>query len=119
MKVLVADDNEDASGSLSMALTFSGHETRVANDGEQAFALAQEFRPDVMLLDISMPLLDGHALARRIRAQPWGRGVLLIAVSGWGQAEDARRSREAGFDHHLVKPLEFEKVNKLLAQRPS
>ncbi len=117
-KVLVADDNEDASESLSMALTLSGHETRVANDGEQAFALAREFQPDVMLLDIAMPLLDGHGLARRIRAQPWGRGMMLIAISGWGQAEDARKSREAGFDHHLVKPVEFENVNRLLAQQP-
>jgi signal transduction histidine kinase/CheY-like chemotaxis protein len=113
-RIVVADDNVDAVESLAMMLELLGHETRIAHDGAEALALAHDFRPEVMVLDIAMPGLDGHDLARRIRAEPWGRGVLLIAASGWGQAEDKEESRAAGFDHHLVKPLQPEALDALL-----
>jgi PAS domain S-box-containing protein len=115
-RIVVADDNVDAAESLSMMLEMLGHETRTAHDGDQALAIAREFRPDVMVLDIAMPGLGGHDLARTIRAETWGEKVLLIAASGWGQAEDKRRSTEAGFDYHLVKPLEFDALDKLLRE---
>lgn len=118
-RILVADDNVDAADSLSMLLRFAGHHTRTAYDGERALALAREFQPDVMLLDIGMPGRNGYELARSIRSEHWGRDVLLIAVSGWGQAEDQLRSRDAGFDHHLVKPVELEIFERLLQDRPS
>jgi signal transduction histidine kinase len=115
-RIVVADDNVDAAESLAMMLELLGHETRTAHDGEQALRLAREFRPDVMVLDIAMPGLDGHDLARSIRAESWGGEVLLIAASGWGQADDKQHSRDAGFDHHLVKPIEFETLDELLRQ---
>jgi PAS domain S-box-containing protein len=113
-RILVADDNVDAAESLSLVLSLLGHQTRIAHDGEQALAIAREFRPDVMVLDVAMPKLNGHDLARRIRAEDWGTQVLLIAASGWGHDEDKLRSREAGFDHHLVKPVESASLDRLL-----
>jgi len=113
-RIVVADDNVDAAESLSILLRLFGHETRTAHDGEEALAIAREFQPDVMVLDIAMPGLGGHELARSIREECWGSKVLLIAASGWGQAEDKQRSRDAGFDHHLVKPVEFDALDKLL-----
>jgi signal transduction histidine kinase len=114
-RVLVADDNVDAAESLSLLLTLKGHQTRTAHDGEEAFAVAREFRPDAMILDVAMPKLNGHDLARRIRAEDWGSETLLIAASGWGQQEDKQRSRDAGFDVHLVKPVEYEVLERLLS----
>lgn len=113
-RIVVADDNIDAAESLSQMLRMVGHETRTAHDGEDAFRVACEFQPDAMVLDIAMPGLDGHDLARRIRQQPWGSDALLIAATGWGQARNKRESRDAGFDHHLVKPIEFAALDKLL-----
>jgi CheY-like chemotaxis protein len=113
-RVLVADDNRDAASSLAAVLELLGDTTRVAHDGAEALAIAEDFRPDVALLDIGMPHLDGHDLARRIRAQPWGRDVVLVALTGWGQEEDRRRSQAAGFDRHLVKPVDFDELRKLL-----
>jgi len=115
-RILVADDNTDAAESLSLILQMAGHETRVARDGTEALAIARQFQPDTMVLDIAMPGLDGLELARQIRGEPWGRPVLLIAASGWGQAVDKERSRAAGFDHHLVKPLAFAALEKLLTE---
>jgi PAS domain S-box-containing protein len=117
LRIVVADDNVDAALSLSMMLNVLGHETRIAYDGKQALVIAREFQPDVMVLDIGMPGLSGHDLARAVRLEPWGRGVLLIAASGWGQPEDKQNSRDAGFDHHLVKPVEYEVLDKLLRDR--
>ncbi|MDP2322098.1 MAG: PAS domain S-box protein [Acidobacteriota bacterium] len=114
-RILIADDNADAAESLAVLLALSGHETRLANDGEAALAAAADFRPEVVFLDIGMPGLDGHETARRIRAQPWGQEVVLVALTGWGQAEDRRRSQEAGFNHHLVKPADPAQVSNLLA----
>jgi signal transduction histidine kinase/ActR/RegA family two-component response regulator len=114
-RVLIADDNVDAAESLAELLEEMGVETRLAHDGEQAVAVAEAFRPDVAFLDVGMPKLDGHEVGRRIRAQPWGGAVMLVALTGWGQAEDRRRSREAGFDEHLVKPAMPAAVEKVLA----
>jgi CheY-like chemotaxis protein len=109
------DDTVDSAASLAMMLKIMGNDTRTAHDGMQALEVAEEFRPDVIFLDIGMPRLNGLDAARRIREQPWGGGVTLVALTGWGQEEDRRRSREAGFDHHLVKPVEPAQLEKLLA----
>jgi CheY-like chemotaxis protein len=118
LRVLVADDNVDAAESLAELLVELGAEVRVAHDGEQAVAAAEAFRPAVAFLDVGMPKLDGHEVGRRIRAQPWGREVVLVALTGWGQPDDRRRSREAGFDEHLVKPAPVDMVEKVLAAAP-
>ena len=104
-RVLVVDDNEDAAESLAALLRIFGHEVSVALDGEQALALATEKRPDVVLLDLGMPRMDGHEVARRMRAEPWGTAMRIIALSGFGDGADRARSREAGCDDHLVKPV--------------
>jgi signal transduction histidine kinase/CheY-like chemotaxis protein len=114
-RVLIADDNLDAAESLALLLEDLGAETRIAHDGEQALAAAAAFRPDVAFLDLGMPMLDGYEVGRRIRAEPWGRAVMLVALTGWGQPDDRRRSREAGFDEHLVKPAAVDVVEKVLA----
>ncbi|HVT08325.1 MAG TPA: ATP-binding protein [Polyangia bacterium] len=114
-RILVADDNVDAAESLSMILELLGHETRTAHDGAQALEIARAFHPDAMVVDIAMPKLSGHELARHVRAEPWGREVLLIASSGWGQDESKQDSLAAGFDHHLVKPVEIGTLERLLA----
>jgi two-component system CheB/CheR fusion protein len=117
LRVLVADDNQDAADSLQMMLGILGHEVRAAHDGREAVRAAEEFRPDVAFLDIGMPGLNGYDVARTVRARPWGRDVRLIALTGWGQEEDHRRSREAGFDQHLVKPVDPEVLQQTLARR--
>ena len=114
-RVLVVDDNRDSAESLAMMLKLTGNEVRTAFDGEAGLAEAEAFRPDVAFLDIGMPRLDGHECARRIRSSPWGGGVLLVAMTGWGQEEDRRRTRAAGFDHHLVKPVDPEALRMILA----
>jgi PAS domain S-box-containing protein len=113
-RILVVDDNEDAADSLAMMLQMMGNEVRTAHDGLEGVELAATFRPDLVLLDIGMPRLNGYDACRRIREQPWGKNVLLVALTGWGQEEDKRRSHEAGFDTHLVKPVEPEALEKLL-----
>jgi len=115
-RIVVADDNTDAAESLSLILQMAGHDTRTARDGAEALAIARQFHPDTMVLDIAMPGLDGLELARLVRAEAWGRSMLLIAASGWGQAVDKERSRAAGFDHHLVKPIAFTALDKLLRE---
>ena len=113
-KILVVDDNADAAESLAALLSISGHETRMAHDGPEALQQAERFHPDIVFLDIGMPTLDGHETARLIRRQPWGKDMVLVALTGWGQHEDRRRSKDAGFDHHLVKPADPIVVEKLL-----
>jgi signal transduction histidine kinase len=117
-RILLADDNRDALDSLATLLQCDGHEVYTAGDGAEALAVAAECRPNVVLLDIGMPKLDGYEVARRIRAEPWGKSAVLIALTGWGQDEDRRRSREVGFDSHLVKPLDPEALSRLLARLP-
>jgi CheY-like chemotaxis protein len=118
-RILIADDNEDGAESLAMLLRIQGHEVATVYDGEQAVAAAESMRPDVVLLDIGMPKLNGYEACRRIREQSWGLGIYLIAVTGWGQDEDRRRTEEAGFDHHLVKPVELDALMRLLATLPA
>ena len=114
LRILVADDNLDAAESLAMLLTLEGNETRTAHDGLEALDVAAAFRPDVMLLDIGMPKLNGYDVCRRIRQQAWGKNIVVIALTGWGQEEDKRRSLAAGVDAHLVKPVDFAALQKLL-----
>jgi PAS domain S-box-containing protein len=114
-RILVADDNENAAKLLAMLLRALGNEVRIAFDGEAAIAVASEFAPDVALLDLGMPKLDGYETARRIRSQTWGKGMVLAAVTGWGQDDDKRQTKEAGFDHHLVKPVDAATLRALLA----
>jgi PAS domain S-box-containing protein len=118
-RILIADDNRDSADSLALYLRLKGHETTTAYDGEAAIAAAESIRPDVVLLDIGMPKLSGYEVCRRIREQPWGRGALVVALTGWGQKQDQQRSEEAGFDRHMVKPIEPSALVKLLASLPS
>ncbi len=116
-RILVADDNRDAADSLALMLTMMGGEVHATYDGLAAVEAAAAFRPDVIVLDVGMPGLDGYDAARRIREQAWGKDVVLIALTGWGQEEDRQRSEEAGFDHHLPKPVEPDALKRLLADR--
>ena len=118
-RILVADDNADALQTLATVLELSGHEVFSAPNGSLALECAERHLPEVALLDIGMPLLDGYEVARRIRAQAWGKRITLVALTGWGQDSDRRRSREAGFDSHLVKPLDLAKLTELLARLPA
>jgi two-component system, chemotaxis family, CheB/CheR fusion protein len=113
-RILIADDNRDALDSLANLLQLAGHEVHKALDGEQALQSAAQLRPEILLLDIGMPGMDGYEVARRLRSQPWGSKLLLVALTGWGQDNDRRRSREAGFDSHWVKPLDLDKLSQLL-----
>jgi PAS domain S-box-containing protein len=114
-RILVVDDNKDSAISLAMMLRIMGNETLTAHDGLEALDLAAVFKPHVVLLDIGMPKLNGYDTARRIRGQTWGKGMVLVAVTGWGQDEDKRQALEAGFDHHLVKPVDPAALEELLA----
>jgi PAS domain S-box-containing protein len=114
-RVLVVDDNEDSAESLGMLLRIMGHDVKTANDGEGAIVLAETFKPDVAILDIGLPKLNGYDLAKQIRAQHWARDVVLVALTGWGQEEHRRRSAESGFNHHLTKPVEFDVLQQILA----
>jgi PAS domain S-box-containing protein len=114
-RILAVDDNRDAADSLTLMLQLMGHETRTAYDGLEAVQAAAIFRPDAVLLDIGLPKMNGYEAARHIRAQPWGKRMALIALTGWGQEEDERRAVEAGFDHHLTKPAEPASLQRLLA----
>jgi signal transduction histidine kinase len=118
-RILVADDNSDALESLATLLELGGHEVFSAANGALALESAERHLPEVALLDIGMPKLDGYEVARRIRAQPWGRSITLVALTGWGQDSDRRRSGEAGFDSHLVKPLDLDKLTELLGRLPT
>jgi signal transduction histidine kinase len=114
LRVLVVDDNRDAASSLSAVVELMGHEVRIGYDGQRAIEIAEEFRPDVVLLDLGMPGIDGYETCRRIRRHAWGNEVRLVAVTGWGQDEDRRKSAAAGFDEHLVKPVKPEALEALL-----
>lgn len=116
-RILVVDDNKDSTTSLSMMLSLMGHETRSAYNGVEAIEAAQVYLPEVILLDIGLPKLNGFDVCRKIRAHPWGRDVLIIALTGWGQEEDKRRAKEAGFDHHFTKPLNLAELEKLLRRK--
>jgi CheY-like chemotaxis protein len=113
-RVLLVDDQPDIVESLALILRGSGYSVHTAEDGVWALQVAETLRPDVMVVDLGMPRMDGFQLARRVRQQPWGNRTILIAVTGWGQAEDRRRARDAGFDHHLVKPVDPDAVIRLM-----
>ncbi len=115
-RIMVVDDNVDAAESLAMMLELDGHSVIRAHDGRTAIALASNERPSVMLLDIGLPDIDGYELARRLRALPEADAALLIAVTGYGQAEDRRRAEDAGFDRYLIKPIEFEALRSMLQE---
>jgi PAS domain S-box-containing protein len=114
-KILVVDDNRDSAESLAQLLKLTGHETYTALDGLQAVEVAAKIRPEVVLLDIGMPKLNGYDACRRIRTEPWSKGMMLIAQTGWGQDDDRQRTEQAGFDGHLVKPVDPSALMKLLA----
>jgi len=118
-RILIVDDNRDALESLAALMEMEGHEVLTAADGEAALAIAARARPEVVLLDLGLPRLDGYEVGRRIRAEQWGRNMVLVALTGWGQAEDRRRTHEAGFDSHLVKPLNLDVLTEFLQRLPA
>lgn len=115
-QILVVDDNRDGANTLSTMLRLMGKEVHTAYDGQEGLDAAEQVRPDVVILDISLPKLNGHEVCRRIRAQQWGNGIVMIAVTGWGQDDDRRRSQKAGFDYHMVKPVDPKALMKMLAE---
>lgn len=114
-RVLIVDDNYDSAESLAMLMEITGNKTYMAHDGVEALEAIEKYRPEVVLLDIGLPRLDGHEVCRRVRQQPWGREIVVIALTGWGQEEDRRKSEEAGFNGHLVKPVDYDRLLELLA----
>ena len=117
LQIMIVDDNEDGAASLAVLLRLQGHHVAVAHDGLSALELAATMKPDAVVLDIGLPGLDGYQVAQQLRAQPWGRRVVLIAVSGWGHSKDKQRSRDAGIDYHLVKPVNPSELDTILAGR--
>jgi CheY-like chemotaxis protein len=117
-RVLVVDDNPDALKSLFLLVSLMGHDVRQARDGLEAIEAAERFRPEVIFMDLGMPKLNGYEAARRIREESWGQELLIVATTGWGQEDDRRRTKAAGFDQHLVKPVLAGHVHELLAAPP-
>ena len=115
-RILVVDDNQDSATSLAELLQLTGHDTHTAHDGVAAVEAAAAIKPDVVLLDIGLPRLNGYEVARKIRQQPWGKTMVLVALTGWGQEEDRQRSKEAGFNGHMVKPVDYAALTKILAE---
>ena len=115
-RILVVDDNRDGAFTLAMMLKLMGNETQTAHDGLEAVTVSEAFKPDVILMDIGMPKLNGYDACRRIREQPWAGGIVLVALTGWGQEEDREKSKDAGFYGHLVKPVDHVALMKLLAK---
>ena len=118
-RVLIADDDYDNRTILRQVLESAGCTVREAVDGEEAVAAAREYRPHVVLCDIGLPKLNGYEACRQMKAQAWDKKMILIAVTGWGQDDDRRKSQEAGFDHHMVKPVDPQALMKLLAELES
>ena len=118
-RILVVDDNPDSAQSLGFLLEHSGHTVRLAHDGQEALRVASEFQPDIAFLDIGLPKLDGYELARAIRSESWGERIVLFALTGWGQEDDRRRARAAGFNGHLTKPIDPDRIDALIAEYPN
>ncbi len=114
-RILVVDDNRDAADSLAMLLGVQGHEVHTCYDGLAAIEAVRTFRPQVALVDIGLPTIDGYEAARRIRETAEGKAIVLVAITGWGQEEDRRRSAQAGFDRHITKPVELRELESVLA----
>ena len=117
-RLLIVDDLKDSADSLAKLMELMGHEVHTAYSGEEAVLAAAKFQPDLVLLDIGMPKLNGYDACRHIREQPWGKGMFLIALTGWGQEQDRRRADQAGFNAHIVKPVDPGALVKLLASVP-
>lgn len=117
-RILVVDDNKDTALSLAMLLKMMGHETLTAFDGFDAVQNAITFRPDVALLDIGLPRMNGYDVCRRLRSETWGQSMVCIALTGWGDQEDRRHSEEAGFNFHMVKPVDPGALGRLLKGLP-
>ncbi|MCC6493863.1 MAG: response regulator, partial [Pirellulales bacterium] len=117
-RILVVDDNADALETLSRLVSLLGGDVRRAHDGLEALEVAQAFQPEIVLMDLGMPRLNGYEAARRMRQEPWGRQLTLVATSGWGQQSDRQRTADAGFDHHLVKPIETAALREVLNVSP-
>jgi CheY-like chemotaxis protein len=115
-RILVVDDLPDAAASLALVCQLFGAEAKVARDGLEALAIGQGFQPDVVLMDITMPNMNGYEAARRLRAEPWGKSVVLIALTGWGRKTDIDAAHVAGFDGHLLKPVDPDAMLMLIAQ---
>ena len=115
-RILVVDDDRDSAEAMTILLKIYGHEVATAYDGIEAIEIARMFRPDIALLDLSMPKLSGYDVARRIREEAGKPGLILVALTGWGGEEDKRRSIEAGFNVHMVKPIDFTALEKLVAE---
>jgi CheY-like chemotaxis protein len=116
-RILVVDDNRDSAVTLAKVLALLGNAVETAHDGVEALAIAERFRPQVVLLDIGMPRLNGYETCRLLRERPWARGTTIVALTGWGQDEDRQRSHDAGFDDHLVKPVDANDLAALLRRR--
>jgi CheY-like chemotaxis protein len=115
-RILVVDDNQDSARSLARLLKLTGHEAHMAHDGGEAVEAAEQHRPEVILLDIGLPVMNGYDVARAIRGRPWGSDVAIVALTGWGQEGDRQRSKDAGIDRHLVKPVDPADLERLLAE---
>ena len=120
-RVLLVDDNPDSSEPLSLLLQTKGFDTRISTDGEQAISVADEFLPDCVVLDLGLPGIDGYEVARLLRARPYGRDVVLVALTGWAGREVRSRAADAGFDYHLVKPVNWVELERIVdsVARPS
>ena len=115
----VVDDNDDAAASLAALLRLSGNDARVVHDGEEGVQAAISWRPDVILLDIGLPKINGYEACKRLRAHSATTGARIIALTGWGQEQDRRNSRDAGFDAHLVKPVDYDELERILRSSPA
>ena len=114
LRILVADDNRDAAHTLAMMLDLEGHDVRRAHDGLETLALGQLFKPELILLDIAMPVLNGYQTARQIRERPWGRNTYLVALTAWGHDSDRQAALENGFQDHIVKPASIERLRSVV-----
>lgn len=116
LRILVVDDDQDTADALAILLRRDGHEVQTALDAHEALRLGMQGHPQMILLDVGLGAVSGWDAARLIRGEPWGRDLLLVALTGWGQPEDHQRSKEAGFDHHLVKPVEMAELRRLIRE---
>jgi CheY-like chemotaxis protein len=116
MRILVADDNHDVTYTLRLLLEYLGHEVRTARDGFEVLEVADVFNPELLFLDLGMPRMDGFETCRQVREREWGRAAILVALTGWSRQEHRERSREVGFDHHLVKPIDAAVLEGFIAQ---
>jgi CheY-like chemotaxis protein len=113
-RILLVDDNAESTEPLSLLLQGKGHETRVSTDGEEAIAAADDFKPHCVLLDLGLPKMDGYEVARRLRERPYGEDLVLVALTGWAGKDIRSKAAEAGFDYHLVKPVNWEELERIV-----